>query len=90
MKSFNLFTRFFTIVVLLTMGSLALSAFSAKKAYEADPELLAKVEKKFNIQVHRGGFSGIPLPIEARFRTAGNCRGIKKNSYKILRGPSGH
>ena len=62
MKSLNLFTRIFTVVVFLTLGSLSLAGYSAKKAYESDPELLSKLEKSFNIHISNGSFimSGMP------------------------------
>ena len=57
MKSLNLFTRMFTGVVLLTMGSLGLAIVSAKKAYDADPQLISKIEKQFDIHIkNNNGF----------------------------------
>ncbi|OYZ22908.1 MAG: hypothetical protein B7Y39_07080 [Bdellovibrio sp. 28-41-41] len=55
MRSYNLFTRFFIAIVFTTITSLAMAAFSAKQAYDADPELLSKIEKKFDIQIHITG-----------------------------------
>ncbi len=57
MKSLNLFTRLFTAIVLLTMGSLGLAIYSAKRAYDADPQLISKIEKQFDIHINnRNGF----------------------------------
>lgn len=58
MKSLNLFTRLFTVVVVVTLSSLTLTAYSIKKAYDTDPELPAKIEKRFNIHFTSGS-SGI-------------------------------
>tara|TARA_B110001454_G_C12723280_1_gene436256 strand:+ start:7949 stop:8818 length:870 start_codon:yes stop_codon:yes gene_type:complete len=55
MRSYNLFTRFFVAVVFTTITSLALAGFSAKQAYDADPEILAKIEKKYDIQIRMTG-----------------------------------
>lgn len=55
MRTYNLFTRFFIAVVFTTITSLAIAGFSAKQAYDADPELLAKLENKYNIQIHVSG-----------------------------------
>ncbi|GEM_PF-3315939 len=55
MRTYNLFTRFFVAVVFTTITSLAVAGFSAKQAYDADPELLAKLENKYNVQINVTG-----------------------------------
>lgn len=56
MKSLNLFSKLFSIVVITTIGSLALAAYSAKKAFDTDPHLIAKLEKQFNIHSRGNSF----------------------------------
>lgn len=55
MRTYNLFTRFFVAVVFTTITSLAVAGFSAKQAYDADPELLSKLEDKYNVQINVTG-----------------------------------
>lgn len=55
MRSYNLFTRFFIAVVFTTITSLAISGFSAKQAYDADPDIVAKLEKKYDMNIQISG-----------------------------------
>jgi DUF4097 and DUF4098 domain-containing protein YvlB len=55
MKPINLFTRFLVALVFTAITSLALAAYSAKKAYDTDPQLIAKLEEKYNINVNTSG-----------------------------------
>lgn len=55
MRSYNLFTRFFIAVVFTTITSLAVAGFSMKQAFESDPDIVAKLEDKFAVQIHSSG-----------------------------------
>lgn len=57
MRTYNLFTRFFVAIVFTTITSLAVAGFSVKKAYEADPEIVAKLEQKYNVHVSIAGIT---------------------------------
>lgn len=69
MRTYNLFTRFFVAVVFTTITSLAVAGFSAKKAYEADPELLAKLENKYNVQINVTGMGVSVTDTNSRAKT---------------------
>lgn len=91
MKSLNLFTRAFTIIVVLTLGSLALAGYSAKQAYDSDPELLAKIQKQFGIHINTnnnnfyisGYGNGDPTQDEWKMPLAENKISIETRSGNI-------
>lgn len=55
MNQSHLLSRFFIITILVTVGSLGLASYSSKKAYEADPQLLAKIQEKYNVHITSSG-----------------------------------
>lgn len=57
MRTYSLFTRFFVAVVFTTITSLAVAGFSAKKAYDADPQIVAKLEEKYNVHISIAGLT---------------------------------
>lgn len=55
MNQSNLFSRFFIILMLVTVGSLGIASFSTMKAIDTDPKLVAKLQEKFNIHINSSG-----------------------------------
>lgn len=75
MKSMNLFAKIFAGTALVTFASLALASYSAKKALAADPELLNRLQNKYNIKIT--GFS--VTPSQAEMKNDWNIPGPVKN-----------
>ncbi|MNS51204.1 hypothetical protein D3C72_838720 [compost metagenome] len=66
------FSKLFVGTVIFTLGALSISGYAAKKAYEADPDILHKIgsqAEKRGFQVHFGSFDS--RPHEAYERTEG-------------------
>lgn len=53
----NLFSKFFIAFALWTVGFLSLATYAGGKAYESDPQLLSKLENKYNVSIRIGGMS---------------------------------
>jgi DUF4097 and DUF4098 domain-containing protein YvlB len=52
MKNSNLFPKTFAIAAVFTVISLAVASYASKKAFEADPDLINRIQTKYNIRVN--------------------------------------
>ncbi|KYG66342.1 hypothetical protein AZI86_04620 [Bdellovibrio bacteriovorus] len=57
MKSKNLFAKIFIVTTFLTFSFLALASYSSKKAVAADPELMNRLQSKYNVRITGFGVS---------------------------------
>jgi DUF4097 and DUF4098 domain-containing protein YvlB len=55
MKSLNLISKLFIAAIIWTFGFISLAIFSGNKAYSSDPEILTKIENKYDVHVDRHG-----------------------------------
>ncbi|WP_413612700.1 DUF4097 family beta strand repeat-containing protein [Bdellovibrio sp. HCB-110] len=53
----SLFTKFFIAFAVWTVGFLGLAAYAGEKAFQNDPQLISKIEDKFNVSIRMGGMS---------------------------------
>jgi DUF4097 and DUF4098 domain-containing protein YvlB len=53
----NLFPRVFVITAIATVGFLALTSYASKKALAADPQLLNRLQSKYNVRINGFGVS---------------------------------
>lgn len=58
MKSANIFSRVFVVTALTTAGLLAFTSYASKKALAADPDLLNRLQSKYNVKI--SGFGVTP------------------------------
>ena len=57
MKSVNIFSKVFVLATLWTVVFLGLAGYAGGKALEQDPDLIQKVNDKYNVAIHIGGMS---------------------------------
>nr|WP_295902563.1 DUF4097 family beta strand repeat-containing protein [uncultured Bdellovibrio sp.] len=53
----NLFTKFFIAFSVWTVGFLSLATYAGGKAFATDPDLVSKLESKYNVSIRMGGMS---------------------------------
>jgi DUF4097 and DUF4098 domain-containing protein YvlB len=58
MKSPHLITKFFIASILWTVGFFSLALFAGIKAYKSDPDILTKLENKYNVRIDQNGIHG--------------------------------
>lgn len=77
MKSFNLFSKVFVGTAILTIGFLSLASYSSKKAIAADPELLNRLQSKYNITISGFGITPSHIVTKDSWNFSGPIKKIK-------------
>lgn len=57
MKSLSVFSKLFFLLALSTVGFLSLATYATEKAQTENPQLLKKLEDKYNMRIHMGGLT---------------------------------